>query len=75
MFTKKLFGGPSGKRDEKEKKEKKTRMAIAKLFALSANAINYLSSKCKKGQNFSGALLPEPPPGLPHEPIADLTAP
>ena len=32
-FTKKLFGGPYRKSDKKEKK-KKTRMAIAKLFAL-----------------------------------------
>ena len=29
----------------------------------------------QKGQNFLGALPPEPPPGLPHEPIAELTAP
>ena len=29
----------------------------------------------QKGQNVLGALPPEPPPGLPHEPIAELTAP
>ena len=28
-----------------------------------------------KGQNCSGALTPEPPPGLRHDPAAELTAP
>ena len=39
-FIKKLFGGTSRKSDEKGIKKKKTRMAIAKLFALNANAVN-----------------------------------
>ena len=40
-LIKKLFGGTSRKSDKKEKKKKnnkQTRMAIAKLFALNANA-------------------------------------
>ena len=47
MLTKKLFGSPARKSDENEKKKKKTRMAIAKLFALNANAISlYTLGKC-----------------------------
>ena len=35
----------------------------------------HLSSKCKKGQIFSGALLPQPPPGFSHEPASELAVP
>ena len=35
----------------------------------------YLSCRCKKVKKFSGTLLPEPPAGLHHDPVAELTAP
>ena len=48
-MIKKLFGGTSRKSDEKEKKLKKTRMVIAKLLALNANAIiNFPAEIIKK---------------------------
>ena len=44
MLTKKLFGSPSGKSDEKgggEEEEEKKRMAIEKLLALNAKAVSF----------------------------------
>ena len=35
--------------------------------------LRYLSSRCKKVKIFQG--LPEPPAGLHHEPVVELTAP
>ena len=48
-LIKKIFGGTSRKKEtkkKKKKKRKKPRMAIAKLFALNANAKNW-NGKCK----------------------------